>query len=316
MKIAKALGVVCLAAVPMMVGCSRNNIEAVNLANEGDQAKNVNIDEAISKYEQATQLDPTNHRILWKLALAYKKKEDWSNDALACSKAEKVAPTFANYFFEHGYALEQQAVKGPTSWTEAKAPLEQAIKLDPNYADAYEELANVLYHMDDEQGALQNYSKAISVRPDQLSFYGSLAQLYVDLGFNEQAEQVLREGLNFVSEGDNAKPDNQVKTNKATFVIHSLLGSLYEAKNNIPGATTEYEAAKKACGQCSDSGQQIAYLNLGAAYARANPPRKTEALQQLQSFQKIVCKGAASTRYADQCQQAQDIARRLGGTLQ
>ena len=57
------------------LGCSRNNIEAVNLANEGDKAKSTDIDGAISKYEQATNLDPTNHRILWKLALAYTKKE-------------------------------------------------------------------------------------------------------------------------------------------------------------------------------------------------------------------------------------------------
>src|SRR5208282_6276509 len=92
-----------------LAGCSRNNIEAVNLANEGDQVKGSNPEEAISKYEQAVALDPTNHRILWKLALAYHKKEDWSKDASTCAQAEKVAPTFANYYFEQGYALEQQA---------------------------------------------------------------------------------------------------------------------------------------------------------------------------------------------------------------
>ncbi|HEX3061584.1 MAG TPA: hypothetical protein VHP55_02905, partial [Usitatibacter sp.] len=51
-----ALAAAALAAA----ACSRNNIEAVNLANEGDQAKGANIDEAISKYEQATKLDPDN----------------------------------------------------------------------------------------------------------------------------------------------------------------------------------------------------------------------------------------------------------------
>jgi tetratricopeptide (TPR) repeat protein len=297
-------------------GCSRNNIEAVNLANEGDQVKGVNLDEAVSKYEQAAKLDPSNHRILWKLALAYHKKEAWSDDALACSQAEKVAPTFANYFFEQGYALEQQAVKGPTAWSEAKGPFETAIKLDPNYADAYEELATVLYHMDDEQGALQNYAKAIEVRPDNLQYYGSLAYLLSDLGYQEQTEAVLREGLNFANEGDNAKVENQQKVAKGLFVIHSLLGGVYEMKGNISGAIPEYEAGKKACGQCNDAGQQIAYFNLGAAYAQANPPRKNEALQQLQSFSKIVCRGAAAARYADQCQQAQEIARRMGGALQ
>ncbi|MFZ8528501.1 tetratricopeptide repeat protein, partial [Staphylococcus aureus] len=70
-----------LALAASLAGCSRNDIEAVNLANEGDQAKGSNIDEAISKFEQATNLDPTNHRIMWKLAVAYQKKEDWQKVA-------------------------------------------------------------------------------------------------------------------------------------------------------------------------------------------------------------------------------------------
>ena len=58
-------------------GCSRRSIEAVNLANEADQQKKVDVEGAIGKYEQAVQLDPTNHRIMYKLAMAYKKKEVW-----------------------------------------------------------------------------------------------------------------------------------------------------------------------------------------------------------------------------------------------
>src|SRR3954462_9063701 len=97
-----------------MTACSRNNIEAVNLANEGDKEKGSNPDGAISKYEQATNLDPTNHKILGKLASAYQKKEQWDKVAATCAKAEKIAPKYANYFFLHGHALMEQAQKGPT----------------------------------------------------------------------------------------------------------------------------------------------------------------------------------------------------------
>jgi tetratricopeptide (TPR) repeat protein len=288
----------------------------VNLANEGDKSRQSNLDDAISKYEQATQLDPSNHRILWKLALAYHKKEAWADDALTCAKAQKVAPTFANYFFEQGYAIKQQAVKGPTSWSEAKSPLEQAIKLDPGLSDPYEDLGDVLYHLDDEQGALQNYTKAIEVKPDQLGYYVSLAQLYFDLGRFEQAAQVAREGLTFQNEGMNTTPDGQQKAHNALFSLHTFLGGIAEAKGDVSTEITEYEAAKKACGQCTDPGQQIAFLDLGAAYSHATPPRKNEGIQQLQAFSKIVCRGAAAARYADQCQYAQDVAKKLGGTLQ
>lgn len=287
------------------VGCSRNNIEAVNLANEGDKAKATDIDTAISKYEQATNLDPTNHRILWKLALAYTKKEQWDKVATTCAKAEKLAPKFANYYFQHGMALARQAAKGPTSWADAKGPLEEAIKLDPNIADAHFELAEVLLHMDDESGALKSYTDAIMAKPDEIAFYGPLADLYIRLTKVAEAEQVLKEGLSFAPEG-----------HKHLFAVHSLLGQIAEMKNDLPRAVAEYEAAKKSCGQCTEAGQQIAFFNLGAAYASLSPPRKSEAMAQLQSFQKMICKGAAAARYADQCTQAQQLATKLGGALQ
>jgi tetratricopeptide (TPR) repeat protein len=294
-----------LAMSLVAASCSRNNIEAINLANEGDKEKATNLDGAISKYEQATNLDPTNHKILWKLALAYTKKEQWDKVASTCAKAEKIAPKFANYYFQHGLALSRQAAKGPTGWADAKSPLEQAISLDPNLADAHFELAEVLLHLDDEAGALNSYTQAISKKPDELTFYGPLADLYIRLNYIEQAEQVLTQGLSFANQGD-----------KALFAIHSLLGDIHDRKHDLGKAVSEYEAAKKACGACNEAGQQIAFFNLGAAYASLEPPRKSEAMAQLQSFQKMICKGAAAARYADQCTQAQQLATKLGGTLQ
>jgi tetratricopeptide (TPR) repeat protein len=305
MKTFAKLAVPVVLILATVSGCSRNNIEAVNLANEGDKSKSVNIEEAISKYEQATNLDPTNHRILWKLALAYTKKEAWDKVASTCKRAEAVAPTFANYYFQRGMAQARMAVKGPATWAEAKEPLEQAISKDPNLADAHFELGEVLLHLDDEQGALRSYSKAIETKPDVLSFYIPLADLYIRLGYLDQAEQVVKEGLSFGKEGD-----------KGLFGLHSLAGQIKEMKGDISGSVPEYEAAKKACGQCNAGGEQIAFFNLGAAYATVKPPRKSEAIQQLQSFNKIVCKGAAAARYADQCSQSQQLATKLGGQLQ
>ena len=290
------------------LGCSRNNIEAVNLANEGDHERSTNIDGAISKYEQAANLDPTNHRILGKLANAYQKKEQWDKVASTCARAEKIAPTHANYFFQHGLANARLAASGTTGWGDAKGPLEEAIKLDPNNADAHFELAEVMLNLDDERAALEGYSRAINTKPDELSFYGPLADLYIRLNFVDQAEQTLREALSFGKEDE--------RSARALFAIHSLLGDIYDRKRDSAKAVQHYESAKKACGQCNEAGQQIAFFNLGAAYASLSPPRKSEAMAQLQSFQKMICKGAAAQRYADQCTQAQQLATKLGGTLQ
>jgi tetratricopeptide (TPR) repeat protein len=300
------LAIAAMVSSVSLMGCSRNNIEAVNLANEGDQDKKANnIDGAISKYEQAANLDPTNHKILGKLANAYQKKEQWDKVASTDARAEKIAPKYATYYAQHGHALVKQAEKGPTGWADAKQPLEEAIKLDNNLADAHFDLGEVKFHLDDEAGAIESYSKAIMVKPDELAFYGYLAELYKNLNYIDLSETVLTQGLSFAKEGD-----------KALFNMHSLLGDIYDRKHDLNKALTEYEAAKKACGPCNEAGQQIAFFNLGAAYASVNPPRKSEAISNLQNFQKMICKGAASARYADQCTQAQQLATKLGGTLQ
>jgi tetratricopeptide (TPR) repeat protein len=302
---------VCAGAAFLTVACSRNNIEAVNLANEGDQAKGANIDEAISKYEQATKLDPDNARIWWKLVLAYEKKEDWQKMASTCSKAEEAAEradkkkTHADYYFKHGRAIEELADKGQASWADAKTPFQTAIQIDPNLSQAYGELALVLLHVDDEAGAIQNWTKALEVKPDETQYYVPLADQYRRLMFYDQEEQVLREGLSFTKEDD-----------KHLFNMHTLLGDLYENKGDFSRAVSEYEAAKKACdgNKCND--HKEAFFYLGTAYSELNPPKKNEAIQQLQSFWKITCKGALAAKYGDQCAQSQEIVRRMGGALQ
>jgi tetratricopeptide (TPR) repeat protein len=306
----KALLVAAVAALTALA-CSRNNIEAVNLANEGDQAKSANVDEAISKYDQATRLDPDNARIWWKLALSYEKKEDWQKMAAACVSAQGAAErtekkkAHAEYYFRQGYALEQLAEKGTGPWADAKAPFQTTVQLDPNYAQAYGELAWVLLHLDDEAGAIQNWTKALETKPDETQYYVNLADEYSRLMYNDQAEQVLKEGLSFAKEDD-----------KHLFNLHALLGYLYEIKPDISRAVSEYEAAKKSCesNKCND--HKEAFFNLGSAYAELNPPKKNEAIQQLQSFWKITCKGALAAKFGDQCAQSQEIVRRMGGSLQ
>src|SRR5438128_92595 len=112
MKLRAVLGLVLASTMALAsVGCSRNAIEAINLANDADKQRNVDVDGAIQKYEQAVQLDPTNHRIMFKLAMAYRKKEAWDKVASTLARAVQIAPTFANYWYERGYAIEEQAAK-------------------------------------------------------------------------------------------------------------------------------------------------------------------------------------------------------------
>jgi tetratricopeptide (TPR) repeat protein len=286
------------------LGCSRNAIEAINLANDADKQKSVDVDGAISKYEQAIQLDPTNHRILFKLAMAYRKKEAWDKVSSTLQRAVTQAPRFANYYYERGYALEELAAKKTVSWEEAKDPFKKCIEADPNFADCYHELGYTNLWTDNEQEALSNYTKAIEHNPTELRYYTRLADLYLSLGYTDQAAQTLKEALSF--SGDKAD-------NKFLFGVHVLLSQVYQTKSQMNDMVTELEAARKVAG---DDHPEILY-NLGSTYAVLNPPRKTEAIQLLKGFSARACRGAGATgKYKDQCEASQSLVAKLGGTMQ
>ncbi len=228
-----------MAASLVGTGCSRNRQEAVLLANKGDQEVKLNVDGAITSYQQATSMDPTNHKIFFKLGMAYKKKEDWDKVASTMARATQLAPKYANYWLERGYALEMQARKKTLQWEEAREPFQKCIENDPNYADCYEELGHVFLWTDDEQKALENYTKAVEHDPANIAYYNALADLYIRLGYTKEAEGVLKEAKAFV------KPDDKSPAAaKMAYGMHVLMAQVHQDRESIAEAVTELEAAK------------------------------------------------------------------------
>ncbi|MCA9627066.1 MAG: tetratricopeptide repeat protein [Myxococcales bacterium] len=297
--VAGALGFSLLLGV---TGCNRDHIEAINLSNEGDKAYRVNVEGAISKYEQATQLDPTNHRILWKLAKAYERKEDWDKVASTASRAVQIAPDFANYWYKRGFALMQLARAGDKDrYEEAKEPLKKCIEKDPNYAECYHELAEADLWTDDLQGAVENYSKAIEHDPTVGYFYAPLADVYVTLRLYDEAEKVLKEATRLLQ-----------PTEKNANYLHAsyvLMAKVYQAKGDNAAMITALEKAHEIGG---DKHAEDKFF-LGSAYATKEPPNKEKAVRLLNSFSKTSCRGAKAKQFKEQCQAAQDLIQKLGG---
>lgn len=319
MNLRSVIVTACLVA-SFGLGCSRNRQEAVILANQASKEIDLNPEGAANKLEQASRLDPTNHRIQYKLAMAYKKKEDWEKvastlaRAVTCppEKAECPAKKFADYWFQRGFALEMIAKKAGASevsesrakkYEEAKEPFLKCIEYDPNYADCYHELGHVYLWTDDEQKALEYYTKAIEHDPTQIRYYLPLADLYINLGYTKEAEVVLKEAKAFAKQGD-----------KYLFGVHSLLASVYQDRDQKAEMVAELEAAKKAAPPEGPEAVQILW-SLGSTYATMNPPRKQEAIQMLKGFTARVCKGAKSASYKAECEQAQTLVAKLGGTM-
>lgn len=292
-------------------GCSRNRQEAVIKANEAKQEKDANPDGAVAKYQEATKLDPTNHRIFFALGMLQKKKEDYDAASATFATAARLAPEYANYWLEDGYAMERVAMAQKTEksaqtakYEAAKEPLQHCIEKDPNFADCYEELGNCFLWTDDEQKAMDNYNKAIEHDPTQVRYYAALADLYIRLGFMQQAEQVLKEAKTFAKPGD-----------KALFGVHVLLSQVYQDKGSDAEMVTELEAAKQVAGGEGPESVQILY-SLGSTYAKLKPPRTQEAIQMLKGFNTRACKGAKAQSFKTECETSQTLVQQLGGTMQ
>lgn len=295
-RCAIAAGVLALGA------CSRDHIEAINLANEGDKAVSVNVSNAIKKYEQATRLDPSNHRILWKLAQAHQKSEEWGKAESTLNQAIQRAPDFADYYYYRGYALMQIGFGGnKDSFEDAKEPLKQCVAKDSNHADCYHWLGQANLWTGDEQSALRNYTKAIEHNPKTGHFYAPLAEAYIHLRLYKEAEQVLKAGEKHV--------DKVQKNKDHLYSIYTLLFQVHQAKGDLAKGVQALETANSIAG---DTHPEIAF-NLGSTYAVMDPPKKDKAVRLLKSFNKRACKGRKAKKYRDQCETSASMVQKLGG---
>ncbi len=281
--------------------CSRSHIEAINLANEGDQSVKVNVERAIQLYEQAVQLDPTNHRILWKLATAYEKKEDWDKMASTLSRATQVAPDFANYWYKRGSALVMQAEAGNRdSYEQAKEPLKKCMEKDANLAECYYLMGECLEWTDDEQAAAEHYTKAIQHDPSKGFFYPYLAELYLRFKLDKETVAVCEEGAKIV------QPDE--KNIPALYNMQILIGSAALMRGDKAAQLAAVEKAEKYAGEKHPEFS----FNLGSTYATMDPPQKEKAVRLLNQFTKRVCRGAAGKKFQEQCEEASSLLQKLG----
>ncbi len=297
-------------------GCNRNRQEAILLANQGDNFVDTNPGDAIQKYEEAVKLDPTNHAILFKLAKAYKKKEDWEKVQQAMQRAVDKQPANADYWFELGMAIEMQAKKaekGGAKWSDAIEPFSKCIEKDGHDDRCYYHLAQAYYWTDDEQKALQKLTEAIDQRPadgsdrtkkclDDLNAecaigrYTVLAHWYMLLDYYKEAETVL-----------NAAKDMGNPADKRLYNVYTLLAGIYSEQHDADKVVKALEDARAL-----REDEPGLLFNLGMAYADVNPPKKAEALQRLKGFTARACTKDAA-KYKRECEQAQTVIQRLSG---
>ena len=179
--------------------CSQERKASLGAMNEGViLAQQRSYPEAIAKFEHAGHLDPTNDMAFYNLAMTNFDLQAYGAAAAAMRQAISVNATSAMYQDKLATILLQL---DPPNLIQAKAALEKCVQLDPTLFRAHFRLAQVLEQMDDEQHALERYTEAIRRGPRLIEAYIELGRLYAQVGFPQQALQVLRAGVPLAIEG-------------------------------------------------------------------------------------------------------------------
>ncbi|MBO1063133.1 MAG: tetratricopeptide repeat protein, partial [Aphanizomenon flos-aquae CP01] len=80
-----------------------------------------------------------------------------------------------------------------------------AIKINPNYADAYYNRGIVRNELGDKQGAIDDYNQAIKINPNYAKAYVGRGYVYYQLGDKQKAREDLQRAAQlFMAQGNTA----------------------------------------------------------------------------------------------------------------
>ena len=124
------------------------------------------IDEAISSFESALNVDGTNFDALNGLITLYAKSQQLDKAHARIDQALNAYPNVAalHYLKAQVYGYQQNVPS-------VEAELNRALELDPNYLAAYSALAALYINSKQEDRAIAQYQKIISLRPDNATPY-------------------------------------------------------------------------------------------------------------------------------------------------
>jgi tetratricopeptide (TPR) repeat protein len=122
--------------------------------------------------------------------------------------------------------------------------LDIALRIKPDYADAWAERGNILNDTGRQDAALEAYSKALQYRPDMAGVYYNLGRIYQRFERLAEAEQQYGLALEY---------------NPRFAKTHNNLGQLYESQGKMDKAFKSYQQALKI-----DPDMPQAWFNLAA----------------------------------------------------
>jgi protein O-GlcNAc transferase len=181
------------------------------------------LDEAITYYEKAIQLNPTYAGTYNDLGNLFHDKRN-IDEAIACyQKALNLNPNFTAAHYNLGDSFQD---KGQLD--EAIKCYQRAIELDPRFAYAYNNLAIALKDKGQIDEAIICYKKAIALNPNLVNAIYGLANALQDKGQLDEAIEYYQKALQHDS--------NHIRA-------YTNLGHVFQSRGQLDKAETYYRRA-------------------------------------------------------------------------
>ena len=258
--------------------------------------------EAENHYRRAIQIDPDYEKAYSNLGMVYIKAKRYEEAKTPLKEAVRLDARFANPYYGMGLIslLTRDSCDRPDlalGW--AVFGFKNAIKYNPEFAEAYSNLGSIYIMKGQYEEAEQTLVKAIRLKPDLLDAHKNLAVLYEIMGREDKAvETYFNLALAYQNQGigDKAikyyqrtielKPDfsqalnnmgslyalkgdrekaislfkRAVEVNPDWALAHNNLGSVYREEGHLLKAIKEYEIAASLDGSYSDPHFNLAQL--------------------------------------------------------
>lgn len=151
--------------VPSLTGCAKEKAPSYNFSRGMDEAMQGNVEEAFEYFNKELEENPQNgyaHMAVAKLYMDYSQYGDARNSVEA---AIKYIPKKHKGTLARAYVLRGQLFAIECDTVAAYSDLATAIRLDPDYEDAYEKRGQLLYEQQRYDEADADYRKLLSLNP-------------------------------------------------------------------------------------------------------------------------------------------------------
>jgi tetratricopeptide (TPR) repeat protein len=171
---------------------------------------------------------------------ALKDKGDLEAAVESYKQALKIKPDYANAYSNMGNAMKDMG-----DLQAAIDSYKQAIKIEPDYADAYYNMGNALQGQGDSEAAIVSYAQALKIKPNYVEAYKNMGSALKVLGDLQAAIASYKQAL---------------KINPDHADTHCLIGNALKDMGDLQAAIDSYKQAVKI-----NPDHAEAYSNMGIA---------------------------------------------------